>query len=64
MQWSYGRRTQLEAYAASKGVPPSDVDTQIEFLLTEISGSGPAQGFATCQFSSHKIKRIQERCLV
>lgn len=50
-QWSYGRRTQLESYAASKGVEPSDVDTQIEFLLTEITvgAVGPAQGFANYQ---------------
>lgn len=36
-QWSYGRRTQLEAYAESKGVDPSDVNTQIEFLIGEIT---------------------------
>jgi len=50
-QWSYGRRTQLEAYATSKGKPASDVDTQIEFLLTEITpgANGPAQGYADYQ---------------
>lgn len=46
-QWSFGRRTQLEAYAASKGVSPSDVDTQIEFLLGEITPGGGANGYAT-----------------
>lgn len=50
-QWSYGRRTQLEAYAAAKGVEPGDVNTQIEFLLTEITpgANGPAFGYATYQ---------------
>lgn len=46
-QWSYGRRTQLEAYAASKGLEPSDVDTQIEFLLGELTPGGGANGYAT-----------------
>ena len=55
-QWSYGRRTQLESYAASKGVEPSDVETQIEFLITEITPGavGPAQGFANYQLLSYK----------
>lgn len=53
IQWSYGRRTQLEAYASSKGVPPSDIQTQIEFLITELSGSGPAQGYATYGFMAN-----------
>lgn len=50
-QWSYGRRTQLEAYAASKGKDASDINTQVEFLLTEITpgATGPAQGYASYQ---------------
>lgn len=46
IQWSFTRRDALEAYAASKGVPWSDEDTQIEFLITEISGQGEAVGYA------------------
>lgn len=46
-QWSYGRRTQLELYAASKGVDWSDENTQIEFLLGEITQGGGADGFAS-----------------
>ena len=55
-QWSYGRRTQLENYAASKGVDPSDVDTQIEFLITELTPGavGPAQGYADYQLLNNK----------
>ena len=45
-QWTGGRRTQLESYAASKGVAPSDLDTQIEFLLAEITPGGGANGYA------------------
>lgn len=57
-QWSYGRRTQMEAYAESKGVEPSDIDTQIEFLLTEMTpgATGPAQGYADVQFYKKKVK--------
>ena len=36
VQWSFGRRTAYENYAASKGKPKSDVQTQIEYLLTEL----------------------------
>lgn len=55
-QWSYGRRDNLEKYAASKNVDPSDVPTQIEFLITELltDGSGPASGYATCGFMGYK----------
>ena len=52
-QWTGGRRTQLESYAASKGVAPSDLDTQIEFLLAEITPGGGANGYAKYQLSSY-----------
>lgn len=45
-QWTYGRRTQLEAYAAAKGVPASDINTQIEFLIAEITPGGGCNGYA------------------
>lgn len=51
-QWSYGRRTNLENYAVSKGIEPSDLQTQIEFLLAEINPSGGANGFASYQMGS------------
>ena len=50
-QWSFGRRKQLEAYAASKGVSPSDIQTQIEFLLAELTPGGGANGYATDETS-------------
>lgn len=52
-QWSYGRRTQLEGYAASKGKPPGDVNTQIEFLIAEITPGGGAEGFAVYQLMNN-----------
>ena len=52
-QWSYGRRTQLEAYAQSKGKEPSDVDTQIEFLIAEITPGGGANGYANYQLVTY-----------
>ena len=55
-QWSFGRRTQLEMYIQSKGTTLADIDSQVEFLLTEITpgGVGPAQGYATYQLVTYK----------
>ena len=52
-QWSFGRRTQLEAYAASKGKEPSDLNTQIEFLIGEITPGGGADGYANYNLLSY-----------
>ena len=38
-QWSFGRRSSLEAYAASLGLPPSDIHVQLDWLWAEYSGS-------------------------
>lgn len=45
-QWLGGRRTSLQEYASSKGTTEEDVDTQIEFLIAEITGQGNAVDFA------------------
>ena len=42
-QWYKSRRTALQAYAADQNSTEGNVDIQIDFLLTEISGNGPAQ---------------------
>lgn len=39
VQWSFGRRTNLEAYATAQGKPVSDVDLQLSFLLKEYNES-------------------------
>lgn len=39
VQWSYSRRTKMENYAKSKGVDPSDLNIQIEYLLKELESS-------------------------
>jgi len=39
VQWSFGRRTNLEAYAVSQGKSVSDVDIQLSFLLKEYNES-------------------------
>lgn len=52
-QWSYGRRTQLEAYAASKGVDWTDENTQVEFLIGEITPGGGANGYASYQLMNY-----------
>lgn len=51
-QWSFGRRDALEAYAASKGADASDIQTQIEFLLAELTPGGGANGYASYQMGS------------
>lgn len=53
IQWSYGRADQLRAYASSKGVDWKDEDTQIEFLIAEISGQGPAASIANKRTSGY-----------
>ena len=37
-QWTGPRRTALEQFAASRGAPASDLDTQLDFLMTELQG--------------------------
>lgn len=55
IQW-LDRRENLIAYANSKGTTWQDVDTQIEFLLAEMSPSGGANGCAKCQFMDKRSK--------
>lgn len=38
IQWSFGRRDKLEAYAQAMGKPWSDVDLQLDYLLMELQG--------------------------
>lgn len=52
-QWSFGRRTQLELYAASKGTDWTDENTQIEFLIAEITPGGGANGYASYQLVTY-----------
>ena len=47
-----GRNAQLKAYAASKGVTWQDEDTQVEFLIAELTGTGPASGYAESGFQA------------
>jgi len=51
VQWTGGRRTNLEAYAAKKGVPNSDIAMQIEFLLKEYNG-GDYRGINGSEFKN------------
>lgn len=48
-QWSFGRRTNLEAYARSLGKSASDLSVQISFLLAELTPGGGAGGYANYQ---------------
>lgn len=51
-QWTGGRRTQIENYAAFKGKDLSDENMQIEFMLGEMTPGGGAEGYASDQFLS------------
>ena len=52
-QWSFGRRTQLEAFARSKGKDWKDEDIQVEFLVGELTQGGGADGYASYQLMSN-----------
>lgn len=61
IQWSFGRRTQMEAYAASKGASASDIDIQIEFLIAELTPGGGAGGHASYQLSGQSSSAYDGR---
>ncbi|WP_449043722.1 phage tail tip lysozyme [Paracoccus versutus] len=50
-QWTGPRRRQLEAFAAQRGTPVSDLNTQLDFLMTELQGpeSRAAQSILSAQ---------------
>lgn len=54
---SEGRNTQLKAYAASKGVNWTDEQTQIEFLLAELTPGGGANGYASYALPARSSNR-------
>ena len=43
-QWTGPRRKQLEAFAAQRGKPASDVDTQMDFLVWEMNNTESEAG--------------------
>lgn len=50
--WTFpARKKGLYEYTKSKGVGVDDEQAQIEFLITEITGTGSAEGYATCQMN-------------
>lgn len=53
-QWSFGRRTNLENYAKSKGKPVSDLGVQLDFLWTELEGDEHAAKDAVSSAKSVK----------
>lgn len=60
LQWSYGRKQQLIDYAKYKGVNWTDEDTQVEFLVAEISGKGQAARHATHRTSGYILSEGPE----
>ena len=58
-QWSFGRKEQLFAFAAARGVDWTDEDLQVEFLLAELTPGGGADGHANYQFSGFESYKTQ-----
>ena len=50
VQWSGGRKEKLIGYSNHKGVSWTDVNTQIEFLVAEMTPGGGCNGFADYNF--------------
>ena len=51
-QWSFGRRSQIEAYASSKGKSAGDLNIQLDFLKAECTPGGGCDGHASYSFMS------------
>lgn len=52
VQWSFGRRQQLEAFAESKGKPVSDIYVQLKFLVKELKSGKQLYGTYADQFNN------------
>lgn len=52
VQWSFGRRQQLEAFVESKGKPVSDIYVQLEFLVKELKSGKQLYGTYADQFNN------------
>lgn len=52
VQWSFGRRQQLESFAASKGKSASDIYVQLEFLVKELKEGKQLSGTYASQFAN------------
>lgn len=52
VQWSFGRRQQLEAFAESKGKSASDIYVQLEFLVKELREGKQLSGTYAEQFAN------------
>lgn len=50
-QWSFDRRRQLEEYAFSQGIPPANINVQLDFLYSELTGQGAAGLFSNVQMN-------------
>lgn len=69
-QWTGPRRVALEKFAADRGKPVSDVDTQLDFLVSELQGPEAAawskiagaqdEGQAAAAIATHFLRPAQE----
>lgn len=54
LQWSKGRRQNLENYANVKGTSSGDVKTQLDFLWLEFDPNADRQGYCRWQFGGNE----------
>lgn len=60
IQWSFGRRDQLENFTRAMGTDRSDVKTQLTFLMMEMSAnSEDRMGYCNYQFSGDYIYEFE-----
>ncbi len=52
VQWSYGRRNQLEEFAAIKGKEATDLYVQLEFLVKELKAGRQLSGTYASMFAN------------
>jgi hypothetical protein len=64
-QWTGPRRRQLEAFAQSRGTDVSDLNTQLDFLMTELQGSeaGAAKAILAAQDTPQAAAAIVNKFL-
>lgn len=64
-QWTGPRRRALEEFAAQRGTPVSDLDTQLDFLMTELQGpeAGAAEAILSAPDTGSAAQAIVNRFL-
>ena len=60
VQWSFGRKQSLINYASSKGVDWSDLETQLEFLVSELDSKQFYQPYKDTFMNPYSVSEATE----